>query len=270
MRVACLQLCSGDNPAVNLDTVSRLLQEAAAQGVQLALLPENFAFMGGDLERKRHFAGEEVPGIVLPFLAEAAARHRLYLVGGSLLRVGTADKLRNSSPVFGPDGRLLASYDKIHLFDIELPSERHRESELIEPGAGPVWLDLPGWRLGLSICYDLRFPELYRHYAAAGCQLLSIPSAFTVPTGQAHWEVLLRARAIENQAYVLAPAQGGEHPGGRSTYGHSLIVDPWGEVLARGSAQADGGELLVAEIDGDRLQQVRERLPALLHRRLPS
>lgn len=268
MRVACLQLCSGDNPAANLDTVARLLAAAADQGVQLALLPENFAFMGGDLERKRRFAREEVPSIVLPFLAAAASRHRLYLVGGSLLRQAPAGKLRNSCPVFDPDGRCLASYDKIHLFDIELPSERHCESELIEPGAGPVWLDLPGWRLGLSICYDLRFPELYRHYAAAGCQLLSIPSAFTVPTGAAHWEVLLRARAIENQAYVLAPAQGGDHPGGRRTYGHSLIVDPWGEVLARGSARTDGGELLIAELDHERLQQVRQRLPALQHRRL--
>lgn len=268
MRVACLQLCSGDNPAANLATVARLLAAAADQGVELALLPENFAFMGGDLERKRHFASEEVPSLVLPFLAETASRHRLYLVGGSLLREGPAGKLRNSCPVFDPDGRCLASYDKIHLFDIDLPNERHRESEQVEAGEQPVWLDLLGWRLGLSICYDLRFPELYRHYAGAGCQLLSIPSAFTVPTGQAHWEVLLRARAIENQAFVLAPAQGGLHPGGRRTYGHSLIVDPWGEVLARGNAVSTAGELLVADLDPERLQQVRERLPALNHRRL--
>lgn len=269
MRVACLQLCSGDNVSANLDSVARLLAEAAEQGVELALLPENFAFMGGDLERKRRFASEEVPSSVLPFLAREASRHRLYLVGGSLLREGREGKLRNSCPVFGPDGSCLASYDKLHLFDIDLPGESHRESELIEPGDGPVWLDVLGWRLGLSICYDLRFPELYRQYAAAGCRLLSIPSAFTVPTGAAHWEVLLRARAIENQAYVLAPAQGGTHPGGRRTYGHSLIVDPWGEVLARGSAQADDGELLIAELNGERLQQVREGLPALQHRRLP-
>lgn len=267
MRVACLQLCSGDNPTANLDTVDRLLREAAGQGVQLALLPENFAFMGGDQQRKHRFAAEEAPTLVLPFLARQASRHRLYLVGGSVLLEDGAGKLRNSSLVFGPDGQPLARYDKIHLFDIDLPGERHRESELIRAGEGPVWLDLPGWRLGLSICYDLRFPELYRHYAAAGCQLLAIPSAFTVPTGAAHWEVLLRARAIENLAYVLAPAQGGTHPGGRRTFGHSLIVDPWGEVLARGSAVANGGELLIADLDRSRLDQVRERLPALNHRR---
>lgn len=268
MRVACLQLCSGDQLATNLATASRLLAEAAAQGAQLALLPENFAFMGGDAEAKRQLAAREVPTIVLPFLAQEALRHGLYLIGGSVLLEGAGGKLRNSSPVFGPDGNCLASYDKIHLFDIDLPGERHRESDLIQPGELPVCLDLLGWRLGLSICYDLRFPELYRHYAAAGCQLLSIPSAFTIPTGEAHWEVLLRARAIENQAYVLAPAQGGSHPGGRRTYGHSLIVDPWGEVLARGSGVANDGELLIAELEMTQLQQVRERLPVLNHRRL--
>lgn len=269
MRVACLQLCSGDNLAANLHSVAQLLAEAADQGVELALLPENFALMSPDLQRKRHFAAEEATGIVFPFLQTQVRRHGLYLVAGSLLVCGDEEKLRNRCPVFGPDGRVLAGYDKIHLFDIDLPNERHRESELIEPGAQPVWLDLLGWRLGLSICYDLRFPELYRHYAGVGCQLLSIPSAFTVPTGQAHWEVLLRARAIENQAFVLAPAQGGSHPGGRRSYGHSLIVDPWGEVLARASAVSPCGELLIADLDPERLQQVRERLPALSHRRLP-
>ncbi len=268
MRIACLQLCSGDQPTANLNTVGRLLAEAAAQGVQLALLPENFAFMGGDTAAKRRFAAEEAETTVLPFLAQQARRHALYLVGGSLLLPGEGEKLRNCSPVFGPDGDCLSSYDKIHLFDIDLPEERHRESDLVQPGESPVCLDLLGWRLGLSVCYDLRFPELYRQYAAAGCQLLSVPSAFTVPTGTAHWEVLLRARAIENQAFVLAPAQGGTHPGGRRTYGHSLIVDPWGEVLARGSAAAPGGELLIADLDRERLQQVRQRLPALHHRRL--
>jgi deaminated glutathione amidase len=270
MRAACLQLCSGDNLAANLDTVARLLGEAVDRGAQLALLPENFAFMGGDAGSKRRLAAEEIPSTVLPFLADQARRHGLYLVGGSVLLEGEGGRLRNSSPVFGPDGSCLATYDKIHLFDIDLPGERHRESELIQPGAAAVWLDLPGWRLGLSICYDLRFPELYRQYASAGCQLLSIPAAFTVPTGAAHWEVLLRARAIENQAFVLAPAQGGQHPGGRRTYGHSLIVDPWGEVLARGSAEAPAGEVLIAELEPERLQQVRQRLPALRHRRLSA
>ncbi|WP_305041655.1 carbon-nitrogen hydrolase family protein [Geoalkalibacter sp.] len=269
MRVACVQMCSGAEVAVNLDAAATLLAEAAGQGARLALLPENFSFMSPDSSLKRGIAEEVGPAVVLPFLAEMARRHALYVVGGSLLLAGKEGKLRNACPVFAPDGSCLAVYDKIHLFDVDLPNESHRESELIEPGVEPRAVDIEGWLLGLSICYDLRFPELYRRYARDGCQLLSVPSAFTVPTGQAHWEILLRARAIENQAYVLAPAQGGIHPGGRRTWGHTLIIDPWGTVLAElREAPAGQGGVVLADLDAQRLWEVRGRLPALGHRRL--
>ena len=268
MRVACLQMCSRDDVTTNLRVVADLLQKAAGQGVKLAVLPENFAFMGTDPQAKRHLAEELSGTTILPFLAESAARHALHIVGGSLLLTGSGVLLRNTCPVFGPDGSCLACYDKLHLFDVDLPGESHRESAVIAPGAHPVRVDLPGWRLGLSICYDLRFPELYRHYAREGCQLLTIPSAFTVPTGRAHWEVLLRARAIENQAYVLAAAQAGSHPGGRQTWGHSIIIDPWGEIVAEAEDSDTEGTLVIADINRQRVEDVRRQIPALEHRRL--
>jgi len=271
MRAACVQICSTDDVEANLGVVSRLLEQAAAAQVRLVVLPENFSCMNPDNAAKRRVAAGEVPHRVLPFLAEAAARHGLYLIGGSVLLPGAGGKLRNACPVYGPDGVCRAVYDKMHLFDIDLPGERYRESDLVEAGTRPVCVDVEGWYIGLSICYDLRFPELYRRYAVEGCQLLTVPSAFTVPTGRAHWEVLLRARAIENQAYVFAPAQIGTHPGGRQTWGHSLIVDPWGEIVAR--AEDNGraeGELVIADIDLERVGEVRQRVPALAHRRLES
>lgn len=269
LRVACLQMNSGDDVAANLATAARLLEEAAKAKVRLALLPENFSFMGADTERKRQIAAGEAPRRILPFLAEQARRHALTLVGGSLLLSAADGRLRNACPVFAADGSRLGIYDKIHLFDADLSDQPYRESDLVAAGATPLCLEINDWRLGLSICYDLRFPELYRHYAAAGCHLLAVPSAFTVPTGGAHWEVLLRARAIENQAYVLAPAQFGTHPGNRRTYGHSMIVDPWGVVIARAQNQTPaGGELIVADIDLGRVREVRKQLPALSHRRL--
>jgi nitrilase len=263
-------MCSSDDVTANLRVVADLLQKAAGQGVTLAVLPENFAFMGTDPQAKRHLAEELSGTTILPFLAESAARHSLHIIGGSLLLTGSGGLLRNTCPVFGPDGACLACYDKLHLFDVDLPGESHRESATIAPGAHPVRVDLPGWRLGLSICYDLRFPELYRHYAREGCQLLTVPSAFTVPTGRAHWEVLLRARAIENQAYVLAAAQAGSHPCGRQTWGHSMIIDPWGIIVAQAEETGGekGGELVVADIDRQRIEQVRRQIPALEHRRL--
>ena len=268
MRAACVQMCSGDDVSANLAVAGCRLEEAAAAGARLAVLPENFSFMHPDDGVKRRVAAEIVPAVVLPFLAEAAARHAMFVVGGSVLLTGAGGKLRNASPVFGPDGSWLANYDKIHLFDADFSDEHYQESALIEAGAAPVALDVDDWRLGLSICYDLRFPELYRRYAADGCQILSIPASFASTTGADHWQVLLRARAIENQAYVLAPAQAGTHPGARKTWGHSLIVDPWGTVVA----QADGGPdvegtLIVAELDRAHLERVRRQLPVLNHRR---
>ncbi len=272
MRIACLQMCSNDDVASNLGVVSRLLDEAAANQVRLAVLPENFSYMHPDDGEKRRIAEQAVPQTVLPFLADAACRHGMYIVGGSVLLVGTQGKLRNASPVYGPDGTCLGIYDKMHLFDVDLPGERYHESELIMGGSNPLVVDADGWPVGLSICYDLRFPELYRRYAAAGCRILTVPSAFTVRTGRAHWEILLRARAIENQAYVLAPAQVGTHPGGRQTYGRTLIVDPWGEVLAEGGAvdQGDKAELVTADLSLERLEEVRRVIPALAHRRIGS
>jgi len=270
MRVACLQICSGDDISSNLETVASLLDQAAGQGVRLAVLPENFAFMHPDKARKHQAAKHEIPERVLRFLSDRAARHQMYLVGGSVLLEGGHGKLRNTSPVYGPDGTCVGAYDKVHLFDVDLPGESYHESEQVAAGLGPLSVAVDDWRLGLSICYDLRFPELYRHYAAKGCEILTIPSAFTVLTGEAHWETLLRARAIENQAFVLAPAQVGTHPGGRKTWGRSLIVDPWGEVLAEGPSIKGSSEpfLLTADLDAARLAVIRNELPALRHRRL--
>lgn len=265
MKTACLQLCSEADVANNLTKVERLLQQAAEQGCELAALPENFAFMHPDFQRKRQVAELESPQ-VLTFLAETAKRYRLALIGGSLLLPGRGDKLRNACPIYSRDGTCLGVYDKIHLFDVDLPDGCYHESAQIEAGETPLMVQLDEWWLGVSICYDLRFPELYRYYADGGCSLLSIPSAFAVPTGQAHWEVLLRARAIENQAYVLAPAQFGTHPGGRLTYGHSMIVDPWGRIVAcaRNSGE-EAGELVIADLDQDLVREIRRKIPALSH-----
>ena len=268
MRVACLQMNSTDVVEANLEVAGALLDQAAAAGVALAVLPEMFPFMHPELEQKRNFAAAVAEQQVLPFLSATARRHGLALIGGSLLLPGRDGLLRNSCPVFNADGTCLAIYDKIHLFDVDLPDRRYHESAQIAAGTETRVCELNGWKTGLSICYDLRFPELYRAYAAAGVSLLPVPSAFTVPTGEAHWELLLRARAVENQAYVLAAAQIGTHPGGRTTYGHSMIVDPWGKVLARAKNRAGrAGECVVADIDAAEVARVRERMPVQAHRR---
>ncbi len=267
MRVACLQLSSCDKIEDNLATVARLLHLAANQGATLAALPEMFAFMHPAQERKEHFASQVARQTVLPFLSDQARRHQLTIVGGSLLLAGEDQQLRNCCPVFAPDGRLSATYDKIHLFDSDLPDRSYRESEQVTAGTSPQIVTAGDWRIGLSICYDLRFPELFRCYAARGVDLLTVPSAFAVPTGNAHWEILLRARAIENQVYVLAPAQIGTHPGERTTYGHSMIIDPWGIVVAQAQNDSMDGELIIADLSLQRLTDVRRQLPALRHRR---
>lgn len=266
MRVACLQLNSQDNVASNLATVARLLKAAAGQGAALAVLPEMFPFMHPEQEHKEYFANQVAQQSILPFLTDQARCHQLTIVGGSLLLAGEDQQLRNCCPVFSPDGNLVASYDKIHLFDSDLADRKYRESEQVTAGTTPQIVAVGDWRIGLSICYDLRFPELYRYYARKGATLLTVPSAFAVPTGTAHWEILLRARAIENQAYVLAPAQIGTHPGGRKTYGHSMIIDPWGIILARAQNDSMAGELIMADLSRARLDEVRQQLPALQHR----
>jgi deaminated glutathione amidase len=266
MKVAAIQMVSGATVQANLDSARRLLAEAAEAGAELAVLPENFCLMARD-DRGKLAAGEPLgQGPIQEFLRSAAREFGVCVVGGSLpLAADDEQRVRNTSLVFSAQGEQLARYDKIHLFKFDNGRERYDESRVIEAGGHPVSFELrardgQAWRVGLSVCYDLRFPELYRSLRA---DLLLVPSAFTVPTGQAHWELLLRARAIENLAFVAAPAQGGTHDNGRRTWGHTMLVDPWGVVLA----QRETGEgVLVADLDAQRLADVRRQLPALEHR----
>ena len=266
MRVAALQMTSGTAVAQNLATAQRLLERAARGGAQLALLPENFAFMGRSEADKRAIAEVAGAGPIQAFLAEQARQLHLTVVGGTLpLRVDGEARCAAASLVFDPDGRCSARYDKIHLFDVDLPGreEGYRESAGTVAGHAVVVAETPLARVGLSVCYDLRFPELYRRMTAAGATVLLVPSAFTVPTGEAHWEVLLRARAIENLCFVVAAAQWGSHENGRATYGHSLVIDHWGQVLERLPA---GEGVVLADLDFERQAAVRAGFPALNHR----
>jgi nitrilase len=266
MKVAAIQMTSGPEVSANLEQARVLLEDAAARGARLAALPENFAFMGLEDSDKRAVAEEDGSGPAQDFLAATARGLRLWIVGGTLpLRAGADGRVAAASLVYDSDGRRVARYDKIHLFDVDIPgrAESYRESAHVAPGSSATVVDTPAGRLGLSVCYDVRFPELYRHLSAAGAQLLSVPSAFTSPTGRAHWEPLLRARAIENLCYVVAPAQSGFHPSGRETYGDSMIVDYWGRVLQR---LPRGRGCAVADVELEALMSVRESFPALLHR----
>jgi deaminated glutathione amidase len=266
MKVAAVQMTSGPDVAANLEQAAGLLQEAAARGAHLAVLPENFSFMGLKDADKRAVAEADGAGAAQDFLAASARKLRLWIVGGTIpLKAGSDGRVAAASLVYDSDGRRVARYDKIHLFDVDIPgrAESYRESAHVAPGGSAVVVDTPAGRLGLSVCYDVRFPELYRHLSACGAQLLAVPSAFTSPTGRAHWETLLRARAIENLCYVLAPAQSGFHPSGRETYGDSMIVDFWGRVLER---VPRGRGCAVAEADLERQAGVRESFPALIHR----
>ncbi len=274
MKVAALQMTSGPDVAQNLEQAERLLDEAAARGARLAVLPENFSFMGLKDADKRAVAESDGAGPAQDFLSRSAARLRLWIVGGTLpLRSAGDGRVAAACLVYDAAGQRAARYDKIHLFDVDLPgrAESYRESTHVAPGTAPRWLDTPVGRVGLSVCYDVRFPELYRKLSAAGAQLLTVPSAFTAPTGRAHWETLLRARAIENLCYVIAPAQSGFHPSGRETYGDSMIVDFWGRILTR---VPRGTGCALAEVDLVRQAGVRESFPALDHRclteRLPG
>jgi len=263
-RIAAVQLASGPNVKGNLQESARLIEMAAAQGAKLVALPEYFAIMGlrdTDKVRAREKPGE---GPIQDFLSATARRHGIWLVGGSVpLACANPDKVRNSSLVYDDKGKLAARYDKIHLFGFEMGKERYEEERTIEPGQDVVTVDTPFARLGLSICYDLRFPELYR--AMKGVDIILVPAAFTETTGKAHWETLIRARAIENLAYVLAPAQGGYHLNGRETHGDSMIVDPWGVVLDR---LPRGSGVVMAGINMQHLKKLRASLPALTHRTL--
>jgi deaminated glutathione amidase len=268
--VAVIQMTSAPEVEANLAAARGLLERARAQGAALVALPENFAIMGRREADKLEVAETLGEGPIQAFLGHCARELGLWIVGGTI-PIRDADepgRVAAASLVFDERGRCVARYDKIHLFDVDIPGrqERYRESATIVPGEEPVVVTTPLGRLGLAVCYDVRFPELFRMLQAQGAEIFSLPSAFTAPTGRAHWELLVRARAVENLCYVLAPAQSGTHVNGRETYGDSMIVDPWGHVIAR-VAEAGPG-LAVGEIDRTLQLELRGRFPALSHRKL--
>jgi predicted amidohydrolase len=264
-RAACVQLRSSDDVAENVRVTSDLIREAKSKGAQFVATPENTTLMApdGGAKLERSFPEERDPA--LPAFAMLAKELNIWLLIGSLAIKVSDTKTANRSFLIDPDGRIAARYDKIHMFDVDLPSgETYRESNTVAGGARAVIADLPWGKVGLTICYDLRFPKLYRALAKKGACMLTVPSAFTETTGKAHWHVLLRARAIENGAFVIAPAQGGTHANGRQTFGHSLIVAPWGEVLAEAGTEPG---VIVADIDTALVDAARTRVPNLRHGR---
>lgn len=266
MIAAVVQMTSGADPEVNLDKAAHWIERAALAGAELIALPENFPLMREEHDTGPNPFAQDLEGRVTGLLRNLARRHRAVIAGGTFPeRIAGDARVYNTSVVIDSDGEICGVYRKIHLFDVDLPDASLCESRTVAPGTELVVADSSIGPIGLSICYDVRFPELYRRLAARGARVLLVPSAFTVPTGRDHWEVLLRARAIENQAFVLAAAQYGEHNTTRRSYGRSLIVDPWGTVLAMA---ADGEGMALAELEFRRLEDIRARLPALKHRRL--
>ncbi len=266
LRVAAIQMTSTPRREDNLRAAAEQIAEAARQGAQLVALPEYFCLMGLRDTDKLALREADGHGPIQDFLAETAARHGIWLIGGSIpLAAPEPDRVFNSLPVYDPHGRRVARYDKIHLFSFHRGAESYDEARSIAPGRTPVAFDCTvdgiSLRIACAVCYDLRFPELFRGLGTIDA--IVIPSAFTATTGRAHWELLLRARAVENLCYVLAPAQGGRHENGRTTFGHSMLVDPWGDVLA---VREDGPGVVLGEIDPSRIQDVRASLPALDHR----
>lgn len=268
MKVAAIQMLSGTDVAHNLARVDALVAQAAGQGAKLVLLPENFPLMGRHEEDKFTIAEVDGDGPIQQQLSRVARQHGIWLAGGTLpVRASQGQRVRARLPVYGPDGHCLAHYDKLHLFDVQLPGgrESYRESSGIEPGQHVVTVTAGEAVLGCSVCYDVRFPELYRQLVAHGATVLLVPAAFTATTGAAHWHTLLRARAIENQCFVIAANQGGRHENGRETYGHSVIYGPWGECLAEAGI---GEAVIVAELDFAALHALRQRFPVLQHQRI--
>ena len=267
-KIAAIQMTSSHIVAENLLAAGKLLQDARAAGAEVACLPENFAFIGLKDTDKLQVAEAEGDGPAQAFLRDTARRLKLWILGGSInIRSPDERRVANASLLIDADGEIVARYDKIHLFDVTITgrNEQYRESSTVVPGRKVVIADTPVGRLGLTVCYDMRFPELYRDLVARGAEWLAIPAAFTVPTGRAHWETLLRARAIENLCYVAAPAQVGTHTSGRETYGDTLIVDYWGQVLAR---LEKGSGVITADLDLGKLAETRARFPALKNRQL--
>ncbi len=264
VKIAAVQMVSTPVVEENIATARRLIAQAAAQGAQLVLLPEYWPVMGMKEADKIGHAEQFDAGPIQRFMAQSAREHRLWLIGGTLPMVAPEPgKVLNTTMVYGPSGEHVIRYDKIHLFSFTKGEESYDEARTIVHGSAVATFDAPFGKVGLSVCYDLRFPELYR--AMGDCSLIVMPAAFTYTTGKAHWEVLLRARAIENQCYVLAAAQGGHHPNGRRTWGHSMLIDPWGEVKA---LLPEGEGIIVGDLDMHHIQRVRESLPALKHRKL--
>jgi nitrilase len=262
--VAAIQMVSTPRVEENLERMAHWVAEAASKGAELVLLPEYFCLMGAEQDkvRNREPFGLTERSPIQRALSAVAARHGLWLVGGTVPLVANApDRVRNTVLVFDPQGEIRERYDKIHLFAFQKGSESYDEAKTIEPGSQPVVCETPAGRTGLSVCYDLRFPELYR--AMLPLDLILMPAAFTYTTGKAHWELLLRARAVENQCYLLASAQGGTHENGRRTWGHSMLVDPWGEVI---SVLPEGEGLVIGKVDQNRMAEIRLNLPALRHR----
>lgn len=258
-------MTSGPDIGQNLQAAAAFIREAAAQGARFVATPENTDQMRRRSEDRLESAGDEKTHPAIPFFADLAQELEIWLLIGSIGVRVSEEKLANRSHLFSPDGRLAATYDKIHMFDVKLSrTEFYNESKDNAAGARAVVADMGGVQLGMSICYDVRFPHLHRDLAKAGAQILSVPAAFTVPTGQAHWEVLLRARAIETGSYVIAPAQTGEHEGGRQTYGHSMIIGPWGEIL---DVLPEGHGIITADLRLEEVEKARRSIPALTHDR---
>jgi len=267
-KAAAIQMASGTNVNANLLTTEKLLEQAARQGAQLAVLPENFAFLGASCTDALPLRERQGDGPLQQFLSRIASRLGIWIVGGTIpLEGDDASKWRASSLVFNSEGKEVARYDKQHLFDVTLveSDEHYNESDTIEPGDQVVVVDTPVGKLGLAVCYDLRFPELFRAMMDKGTEVISLPAAFTAVTGRAHWDILVRSRAIENLSYVIAAAQGGFHVQGRETHGHSMVVDPWGSVL---DERERGNGFAIGAINHEFQQNTRRNFPCLQHRHL--
>lgn len=266
VKVAAVQMISTPNVNENLAKAEELIESAVLEGAQLIVLPEDFACMGNSDDTKLALAEKPGAGKLQQFLAKLAKLHHIWLVGGTIpIRVSTGDKVRSACIVYDEEGMQQACYNKIHLFDVYVDDQKgqYSESQHIVKGEQPVVINTPFGKLGLAICYDLRFPELFRQLVSDGMEILAIPAAFTHITGQAHWEILLRARAIENLCFVIAAAQGGKHENGRETYGHSMLIDPWGIIIGQ---KAFGNGFIVGTMDLDVQKNIRQRFPVLQHR----
>jgi len=265
-KCTAIQMVSSPTISVNLQEAEKLIAEAARAGAKLVALPENFALMGNHETDKLKAKEVDGSGPIQDFLATVAKKYAVWVVGGTIpMATDDSNKVRATCLIYNDQGERVGRYDKVHLFDVNVPGtqEVYRESDSIEPGTEPQIFDTPFGRLGVAVCYDLRFPEFFRKMSVQGVDILVVPSAFTAETGAAHWEVLLRARAVENLCYVIAPNQGGLHSNGRKTFGHSMMIDPWGIVL---DCYKTGSGYVMAEIDPERLEKVRGAFPVLNHR----